>query len=174
MSILYNENTGCRVKLRIKIPEQWRLFDRGSFRIICKRQQVLAERNNKMSRYEIVIEIFEGKGGQLRKEGNKIIYPESIEKEGICAWMYRGDGQRSYQRGQKFLYPRDAEKICPWLLGSMNGIIQILQDGGTLPWKYRGTPYEKEINPDGVTTEFIRCIDPTASGVVVKLIRTKI
>jgi len=127
-----------------------------------------------MNRYKIEIEIFEGKGGQLRKEGDRVIYPESLEKEGICAWMYRGDGQRSYQAGQKFLYPRDAEKICPWLIASMNGIINILQDGGTLPWEYRDTPYAKEINPNGVTTEYVRCVDPTDSGIVVKLIRTKV
>jgi len=123
-----------------------------------------------MNRCKIEVEIFEGKGGQLHKEGDKIIYPESLEKEGICAWMYRGDGEKSYQVGQKFLYPEDAGKICPWLLGSMDSVIKILQYGGTLPWKYRGTPYEKEINPDGVTTEFIRCIDPTDSGIVVKVI----
>ena len=127
-----------------------------------------------MNRYKIEIEIFEGKGGQLHKEVNQIIYPESLEKEGICAWMYRGDGEKSYQAGKKFLYPEDAGKICYWLLGSMDSVIQTLQHGGTLPWKYRGTRYEKEIDPDGVTTEFIRCIDPTDSGIVVKLTRTKI
>lgn len=54
-----------------------------------------------MREYEIEIEIFEGKGGQLKKQGDEIIYPE-LEKEGICAWMYRGDGTKSYQRGRKF------------------------------------------------------------------------
>ena len=33
---------------------------------------------------------------------------------------------------------------------------------------------EKVIDPEGVTTEFVRCIDPTASGIVVKVIRTRI
>ena len=127
-----------------------------------------------MNRYKIEIEIFEGKGGQLRKEGGKIVYPESLEKAGICAWMYRGDGQKSYQAGQKFLYPDDAGRICPWLLESMDSMIQTLRFGGTLPWRYRGTPYEKEIDMEGVTTEFVRCVDPTDSGIVVKLIRTKI
>ena len=37
-----------------------------------------------MQNYKIEIEIFEGKGGKLCKEGDKIIYPE-LEKEGICA-----------------------------------------------------------------------------------------
>jgi len=127
-----------------------------------------------MNRFKIEIEIFEGKSGQLRKEGDKIIYPESLEKEGICAWMYRGDGEKSYQVGQKFLYPEDAGKVCPWLMGSMDSVIKILRYGGTLPWKYRGTPYKKEIDPDGLTTEFIRCIDPTDSGIVVKIIRKRI
>ena len=127
-----------------------------------------------MNRYKIEIEIFEGKGGQLHKEGDRIVYPESLEKEGICAWMYRGDGQKSYQAGQKFLYPDDAGRICPWLLGSMDSMIQTLRFGGTLPWRYRGTPYEKEIDMEGITTEFVRCVDPTDSGIVVRLIRTKI
>ena len=127
-----------------------------------------------MSRYQIEIEIFEGKGGQLRKQGAEIICPESVEKEGICAWMYRGDGQHSYQAGQRFKYPDDAGKICPWLLASMDGFIKALRYGGTLPWDYAGTPYEKVIDPDGITTEYIRCPDPSASGIVVKLIRTKI
>ena len=127
-----------------------------------------------MNRYRIEIEIYEGKGSQLHKEGDRIIYPESLEEEGICAWMYRGDGQRNYQLGQRFLYPDDAGKLCPWLLSSMDGFIKALIYGGTLPWKYRGTPYEKVIDLEGITTEFIRCPDPTASGIVVKLIRTKI
>ena len=36
-----------------------------------------------------------------------------------------------------------------------------------------GTAYEKVIDPEGVTTEFVRCPDPTASGIVVKVIRTE-
>jgi hypothetical protein len=41
-----------------------------------------------------------------------------------------------------------------------------------LPRKYRGTPYEKEMDLDGVATEFIRCPDPAVSGIVVKITRT--
>jgi uncharacterized repeat protein (TIGR04076 family) len=126
-----------------------------------------------MKRYQIEIEIYEGKGGQLRKEGDQIIYP-NVSQEGICAWMYRGDGQCSYQAGQRFKYPDDAGKICPWLLAGMDGFIKALRYGGTLPWDYAGTPYEKVIDPDGITTEYIRCPDPSASGIVVKVIRTKI
>jgi len=129
---------------------------------------------SKMKCYQIEIEIYEGKGGQLRKEGDTIVYPESIEKEGICAWMYRGNGEHSYRVGQRFRYPEDAGKICPWLLASMDGFIKALRFGGTLPWEYRGTPYEKKIDTDGITTEFIRCPDPTASGIVAKLIRTRV
>jgi uncharacterized repeat protein (TIGR04076 family) len=125
-----------------------------------------------MSQYKIEIEIFEGQGGQLQKEGDEIICPD-IEKEGICAWMYRGDGEKSYQVGDRFSYPEDMGKICPWLLDSLRGIIQALKYGGTLGWRYKDTPYEKVIDPEGVTTEFVRCLDPTASGIVVKVIRTK-
>ena len=121
--------------------------------------------------YKIEIEIFEGKGGQLEKDDDAIIYPE-LEKEGICAWMYRGDGETSYQAGRKFSYPEDMGKICPWLLDSMHGVIHVLRNNGTLGWMYEDTPYEKEIDRDGVTTEFVRCIDPTASGIVMKVIRT--
>ena len=126
-----------------------------------------------MASYKIEIEIFEGRGGQLQVEGDRIIYPD-LEREGICAWMYRGNGQHSYQAGEKFVYPEDAGKLCPWLLASLDGVITALRFGGTLPWDYEGTPYEKEIDPDGVTTEFVRCIDPTDSGIVVKVIRTKV
>jgi len=43
--------------------------------------------------------------------------------------------------------------------------------GVTLSWKYANTPYEKVIDPKGVTTEFVRCPDPT-SNLVAKIIRT--
>ena len=97
-----------------------------------------------------------------------------MEQEGICAWMYRGDTETSYQVGQRFSWPEDSGKLCPWLLGAMDGMVKALMYGGTLPWHYQGTPYKKTIDPEGVTTEYIRCPDPTASGIVVKLIRTRI
>lgn len=124
-------------------------------------------------KYKIEIEIFEGKGGELKKEGDEIIYPDFV-REGICAWMYRGDGEKSYRVGQRFGLPEDREKICHWLMDSLSGVIEALGSGETLNWDYKGTPYEKVIDPEGVTTEYVRCIDPTASGIVVKVIRTKL
>jgi uncharacterized repeat protein (TIGR04076 family) len=126
-----------------------------------------------MKRYRIEFEIFEGQGGQLVKGGNEIVYPDHFETLGICAWMYRGDGQHSYQVGQRFRYPEDTGKLCPWLLSAMDPMIQALRCGGTLGWMYEGTRYQKVIDPDGITTEFVHCPDP-ASGIVVKLIRTAI
>jgi uncharacterized repeat protein (TIGR04076 family) len=76
--------------------------------------------------------------------------------------------------GEKFAYPIDRGRMCPWLLDSMNGAIRVLQFGGTMPWLYEGTPYKKVIDPDGVTTEFIRCPDPTDAGIVAKITRTKL
>ena len=75
--------------------------------------------------------------------------------------------------GEKFNYRADIGKICPWFLSSMWDFIRILENGGTLTWKYEGTPYEKVIDPDGVTTEFVRCPDPTGN-LVAKIIRTRI
>ncbi len=118
-----------------------------------------------MREYDIELEIYEGQGGQARADGT---HPDLV-KEGICAWMY---GEPSFQVGRKFRYPEDLGELCPWLVDSLTGMIRALEHGGTLPWSYRGTPYEKVIDPDGVTTEFVRCPDPTASGIVIKVIRT--
>jgi hypothetical protein len=127
-----------------------------------------------MSDYKIEIEIYEGKGGQQRcTKGGRLVYSNLVQ-DGICAWMYRGDGEQSYQAGHVFVFPQDAEKLCPWLLDSLSGFIRELGAGKTLGWRYKSTPYEKVIDPDGITTEFVRCPDPTASGIVVKVIRTKI
>ncbi|HEX9902068.1 MAG TPA: hypothetical protein VGB72_04310 [Acidobacteriota bacterium] len=78
-----------------------------------------------------------------------------------------------HKKGDTFKYPEDMHKICPWLLSSLHDFIILLQRGVTLPWKYEGTPYEKVIDPEGVTTEYIRCPDPT-SNLVAKIIRTKV
>ena len=85
--------------------------------------------------------------------------------EGKCSY---------YIVGQKFAYPEDKAHICSWLLDSANSMIRVLQYGGVLPWTYKGTQYEKEIDPEGITTEYVRCPDPTEAGVVLKITRTKI
>lgn len=59
-------------------------------------------------------------------------------------------------------------------MDSINSMIRVLQFGGSLPWKYNDTEYAKTINPEGITTEYIRCPDPTDAGVVVKLTRKKL
>jgi hypothetical protein len=126
-----------------------------------------------MTGYKFEIEIYEGKGGDLQEEKETGYHPDLV-KEGICAWMYRGDGEQSYQAGRRFAYPQEADLLCPWLLDSMRGILEALSAGETLGWMYKDTPYEKLIDPEGVTTEYVRCVDPTASGIVVKVIRTKL
>ncbi len=96
------------------------------------------------ARYEIAIEIFEAN-------------PHS--------WCHN--------KGDKFAYPQDWGKLCPWLRASMNEFVRMLEMGVTLPWKYEDTPYEKVIDPNGVTTEYVRCPDPT-SNFVAKITRTKV
>ena len=82
-------------------------------------------------------------------------------------------GCRKHKIGDKFKYPSGIGKMCPWLLDSANIMIRVLQYDGRLGWSYKNTPYEKIINKDGITTEFIRCPDPTTSGVVLKITATK-
>ena len=115
-----------------------------------------------MNDYAIELEIFEGNAGEVRPDGT---YPD-FANEGICAWMY---GRLKVR--QKFRYPEDLGELCPWLVDSMMGMIRALENGGELPWRYRGTPYEKVIDADGVTTEYVRCPDPTRSVVVMKVNR---
>jgi len=78
-----------------------------------------------------------------------------------------------HKKGDTFSYPEDWGKLCPWFRASMIEFIRILEHGVTLSWKYAGTPYEKVIDPDGVTTEFVRCPDPTAN-LVAKITRTAV
>ncbi len=103
-----------------------------------------SEQSNKPKRFKIDIEIYEAR------------------KDSWC-----------YKKGDKFSYPEDMGKICPWLLSSMHDMIKLLQNNVTLTWMYTGTPYEKIINKDGITTEYVRCPDPT-SNLVAKIIRTEI
>jgi uncharacterized repeat protein (TIGR04076 family) len=93
---------------------------------------------------------------------------------GITLEIFEGGGCEIHKVGQKFNYPDDTGKLCPWLLDSLNSMVRVLQFGGTLPWAYRGTPYEKGIDPRGAATEFVRCPDPTSSGVVVKITRIRL
>ena len=78
-----------------------------------------------------------------------------------------------HQAGQRFKYPDEKGKICEWLMDSMSGAIRVLEYGGTMPWLYQGTPYQKVIDPNGLTTEFIRCPDPSRV-VVAKISRRKV
>ncbi|MFX0033907.1 MAG: TIGR04076 family protein [Candidatus Hodarchaeota archaeon] len=89
----------------------------------------------------------------------------------IIIEIFESDGVCNYHKvGEKFNYPEDKGKICQWLLDSMNSMIRVLKYGGTLPWTYSDTPYEKKIDPRGITTEFVRCPDPTAR-IVAKITR---
>ena len=78
-----------------------------------------------------------------------------------------------HKKGEKFEYPADIGKICPWLLASMHDFISLLQHDVTLSWKYEGTPYEKILNENGITTEYVRCPDPTGD-LVAKITRTEL
>lgn len=78
-----------------------------------------------------------------------------------------------HQKGDVLHYPQDWGRVCPWLRGSLNDFVRSLEGGVTLPWRYEGTPYEKVIDPDGVTTEYVRCPDPT-SALVAKITRTRV
>ena len=86
-------------------------------------------------------------------------------KPGADSWCHK--------KGDKFAYPADWGKLCPWLRASLNEFVRLLENGVTLPWRYEGTPYEKVIDPDGVTTEYVRCPDPT-SALVAKITRTRV
>lgn len=88
--------------------------------------------------------------------------------------IYKGKGCDLHRVGQKYRYPEDIGNLCPWLLDSINSMIRVLQFGGALPWKYKDTEFEKIIEPEGLTTEFVRCPDPTDAGVVAKITRKKL
>jgi uncharacterized repeat protein (TIGR04076 family) len=98
----------------------------------------------KRARYDIAIEIFEAR---------------------MDSWCHK--------KGDKFSYPADWGKLCPWLRASLNEFVRLLEMGVTLSWKYENTPYEKVIDPNGMTTEYVRCPDPTAN-LVAKITRTKV
>jgi hypothetical protein len=52
-------------------------------------------------------------------------------------------------------------------------MIKVLRYEGRLGWGCKGTPYEKLINKDGVSTEFVWCPDPTSACVVLKITATE-
>ena len=97
----------------------------------------------------------------------KISYEIEIE-------IFKGEGCDHHRLGEKFRYPEDIGNICPWLMDSINSMVRVLQFSGTLPWKYKDTEYEKVLDSDGITTEFIRCPDPTDAGVIAKITRRKL
>lgn len=97
----------------------------------------------------------------------KINYAIEIE-------IFKGEGCHHHRQGDRYRYPEDIGRICPWLMDSINAMVRVLQYGGALPWKYKGTEFEKAIDPNGETTEFVRCPDPTDVGVVAKITRRKL
>lgn len=110
-----------------------------------------------------------GNGKLVKGEENGQKYKIDIEIYEVKDFCY---GSR-HKKGDKFEYPKDWEKLCPYLRGSMIEFIRQLEAGKTLPWRYWGTPYEKVINQDGITTEYVRCPDPSEHNVVAKIIRTE-
>jgi len=97
---------------------------------------------------------------QQRRRGYEFEIEIFEAREGACR----------HKKGDKFKYPEEYGKICGWFRDSMDGFIRALESGGTLTWRYKGTPYEKVIDPDGITTEFVCCPDPTAK-LVAKITR---
>lgn len=77
----------------------------------------------------------------------------------------------AHKIGERFAYPQDLGRMCPWLRDSMSGILRAMEWGAVFPWDYDGTPYKKVSDPNGACTEFVRCPDPTANGIVVKITR---
>lgn len=87
--------------------------------------------------------------------------------------VFEGTGCEVHKIGEKLKYPEDMGRICPWLLDSINSMMRVLQFGGQLPWKYAGTNYQKELDNE-LTTEFVRCPDPTKNGIVIKITRKRV
>ena len=110
-----------------------------------------------------------------RAPAQRTSVPDRRRKYAIEIEIFEGKGNCvAHKVGEKFRYPEDRGKICPWLQDSMNAAIRVLEYGGTLPWMYEGTPYQKVMDAEGITTEFIRCPDPTSAGVVAKITRRKV
>jgi hypothetical protein len=83
-----------------------------------------------------------------------------------------GSKTRCHKMGEKFTWPRGMDNLCHWLRSALDPVLTSLAGGAIYPWLYKGTPYEKVIDLEGVTTEYIRCPDPSEAGLVVKITRT--
>ncbi len=83
-----------------------------------------------------------------------------------------GPKTRCHKLGEKFKWPKDMGNLCGWLVSALDPVVTSLSGGAIFPWKYEGTPYEKVIDLEGVTTEYIRCPDPSEAGIVVRITRT--
>lgn len=83
-----------------------------------------------------------------------------------------GPKTRCHKKGEKFKWPKEMCGLCHWLGSALDPVLTSLAGGAIYPWKYQGTAYEKVLDPEGVTTEYIRCPDPTEAGIVVKITRT--
>ena len=106
---------------------------------------------------------------QGRKQGK---IPKSPYRIDIEIYEAREDSW-CHKKGEKFRYPEDWGHLCALLRASMMPLILCMEFGAVLPWRYKGTPYEKVVNPYGVTTEYVRCPDPT-SDLVTKIVQTRI
>jgi len=115
----------------------------------------------------LVLPVLNREEGREDQEQRRYDYSVEIVEApvGGCGW--------GHKPGDSFRYPAEKGGICHWLMDSMNGFMRVLEYGGHMSWMYRGTPYEKVVDPDGVTTEFVRCPDPTTT-VVAKIIRTRV
>ena len=111
-------------------------------------------------------------GASLIEAEAQTAQPKRLYKIEIDIFEARKDTW-CHKQGDKFEYPKDTGRICPWLMASMHDFIVVLQNGANLNWRYENTPYQKVIDSDGVTTEFVRCPDPTAN-LVARITRTKV
>ena len=110
--------------------------------------------------------------GMLSSEEASESFVRCINEAGIIMYGSKHCSYCDKQKevfGDNFKFPEDMGKVCPWLLDSAHGMMRALWMGGRLPWSYKGTPYEKKFDSGGITTEFIRCPDPTSAGIVVKI-----
>ena len=102
------------------------------------------------------------------EKGELILRRYDIEVEVVEV----GPKTRCHKVGEKFKWPQEMGKLCHWLGSALDPVVTSLAGGAIYPWRYQGTAYEKVIDPEGVTTEFIRCPDPTEAGIVVRITRT--